>query len=50
MDTTPTTKLDIRTTRTTEEKRALRWMARQLRWERTLDALRAARRSFPKAA
>lgn len=47
MDATPTAKLDIRTT---EEKRALRWMARQLRWERTLDALRAARRSFPKAA
>lgn len=39
-----------RTAGATEEVRALSWMACQLRWERTLDALRAVRRDFPKAA
>ncbi len=38
------------TTAGTDEDRAISWVVRQIRWERTLDALRAARPSFPKAA
>jgi hypothetical protein len=36
-------------TRTAEQRGALRWLARQLAWEQTLDELRAGDPSTPEA-